>query len=126
MLFRSVGPGLLSDVSSRMFVAMPDGALFQTIVFVMATTETAFFRGIVQTSRSLLVTAVMASAWSILMFFPTMDVMGYPFIALIAGTFIVLLNILYSYVRERNGAAAAWVTQTLVSLAWLFLPRLQF
>ncbi len=119
-----VGPGLLADVSQRIFVAMPDGAVFQTIVFVMATTESAFFRGMIQESRSVLVTSGMASLWSLLLFFPTMDVLGFPFVAVIAGTFIVLLNILYSYVRQRNGTAAAWMTQTLVSLAWLFLPRL--
>ncbi len=119
-----VGPGLLADVSHRMFVAVPDGVVFQTIVFVMVTTETAFFRGLMQATRPASVVAVTASLWSILMFFPTMDVIGYPSIALIAGTFIVLLNVLYSYVRQRNGVAAAWVTQTLVSLAWLFLPRL--
>lgn len=120
-----VGPGLLSDVSHRIFVGMPDGAVFQTIVFVMVTTESAFFRGIIQKTRSVMLTAAMASAWSVLLFFPTMDIGGFPSIALIAGTFIVLLNILYSYVCQRSGPAAAWVTQTLVSLAWLFLPRLQ-
>lgn len=119
-----VGPNLLADVSNRIFVGMPDGAVFQTIVFVMVTTESAFFRGIVQRTRSATVTAVMASAWSMLLFFPTMDVIGYPSITLIAGTFIVLLNILYSYVCQRSGPASAWVTQMLVSLAWLFLPRL--
>ena len=119
-----VGPGILADVSRRIFVAVPDGTVFQTIVFIMATTETAFFRGLVQDERPAGIVAAAASLWSILLFFPTMDVIGYPSVALIAGTFIVLLNILYSYVRQRNGTAAAWVTQTLVSLAWLFLPRL--
>ncbi|MBN2470386.1 MAG: hypothetical protein JXN59_06660 [Anaerolineae bacterium] len=119
-----VGPDLLADVSHRIFVAVPDGVVFQTIVFVMVTTETAFFRGLMQAGRPASVTAIAASLWSILLFFPTMDVIGYPSLAMIAGTFIVLLNILYSYVRQRNGVAAAWVVQTLVSLAWLFLPRL--
>lgn len=119
-----VGPGLLADVSHRIFVAVPDGMVFQSIVFVMVTTETAFFRGLLQATRPAGVVAAAASLWSILLFFPTMDVIGYPSLALIAGIFIVLLNILYSYVRQRNGVAAAWVAQMLVSLAWLFLPRL--
>ncbi len=119
-----VGAGLLAETSERIFVEMPDGAVFLTIVFVMATTESAFFRGLLQDRQPLLFTALLASAWSILMFFPTMDVIGYPLVALIAGTFLVMLNVLYGYVRQRNGATAAWVCQTLVSLAWLFVPRL--
>ncbi|NPV67972.1 MAG: hypothetical protein HPY64_12575 [Anaerolineae bacterium] len=119
-----VGAGLLAEISERIFVEMPDGAVFLTIVFVMATTESAFFRGLLQSRQPLLFTVLLASAWSILMFFPTMDVIGYPLVALIAGTFLVMLNVLYGYVRQRNGATAAWVCQTLVSLAWLFVPRL--
>lgn len=119
-----VGPGLLAEVSHRMFVGVPDGVLFQTLVFVMATTETAFFRGLIQSRQTLAFTALLASGWSILLFFPTLDVIGYPLVALVAGIFLVLLNFLYSYIRQRNGVAAAWVAQTVVSLAWLFIPRL--
>lgn len=119
-----VGASLLVETSERIFVEMPDGAVFLIIVFVMATTESAFFRGLVQDRQPLLFTALLASAWSILMFFPTMDVIGYPLVALIAGTFLVMLNVLYGYVRQRNGTTTAWICQTLVSLAWLFVPRL--
>jgi len=119
-----VGADLLAETSERIFVAMPDGAVFQTIVFVMATTESGFFRGVLQGRWSLLLTALAASAWSILMFFPSMDVGGFPLVALIVGTFITMLNVLYGYVRQRNGTTAAWICQTVVSLTWLFIPRL--
>jgi hypothetical protein len=119
-----VGATPLAEASTHIFVGMPDGAVFQSIVFVMVTTETIFFRGLIQKSHSILMTAFMAAGWSIVMFFPTMDVFGYPSIALIVGTFLVMLSIFYSYVRRRNGLAAAWLCQTLISLAWLFLPRL--
>jgi hypothetical protein len=119
-----LGAGLLSEVSARIYVGMPDGAVFQSIVFVMVPVETVFFRGLLQEKQSLLVTAMLASGWGILMFFPTMDVFGYWSIALIAGTFLIMLNVFYSYIRQRNGLTAAWICQTIVSLAWLFVPRL--
>jgi hypothetical protein len=119
-----VGSELLVEASERIFVGMPDGAVFQSVVFVMATTESFFFRGVLQSRHSTAITALMSSGWSILLFFPTMNVFEYPSVALIVGTFLVMLSALYSYVRQRNGLAAAWVCQTVVSLAWLFLPRL--
>ncbi len=119
-----VGAGLLAEASERIFVNMPDGAVFLIVVFVMAPVETFFFRYSLQQQRSILVAALLASVWSILLFFPTMDVIRYPFVSLIVGTFLIMLNALYSRLRQRNGLAAAWVCQTVVSLAWLFIPRL--
>lgn len=119
-----VGTPLLVETSDRMFVGLPTGAVFQSVVFVMATTETIFFRGLLQEQRSLTITAVMASGWSVLLFFPTLDVIQFPMIALIVGTFVVMLNVLYSYVRQRNGLAAALLCQIVVSVLWLVVPRL--
>jgi len=118
-----VGTNVLYQTSERIFIGLPSGAIFQSIVFVMGTTETLFFRGMVQESHSWRMTAMLASLWSILMFFPTLDVFAFPMLALIIGTFIVMLSALYSYVRYRHGLAAAWICQVMLSLLWLLLPR---
>ncbi len=119
-----VGAQPLALASEQVFAGLPDGAVFQSLVFVMSTAESLFFRGMLQSVQSLLVTALMSSGWSVLLFFPTLDLGGYPAIALIVGTFIVMLSVLYSYVRQRNGLAAAWLCQIVVSVLWLFVPRL--
>ncbi len=118
-----VGTDVLSQTSERIFIGLPSGAVFQSIVFVMGTTETLFFRGMIQENRSWRMTALLSSAWSILMFFPTLDVFEFPMLALIIGTFIVMLSALYSYVRYRHGLASAWICQVMMSLLWLLLPR---
>ncbi len=117
-----IGASTLAQTSERIFVDLPDGAVFQSLVFVMATTETLFFRGILQLVQPWLVTALMASGWSLMLFFPA--VAGYLYPTLVIGTFIVMLSLLYSYVRRRNGLAAAWLCQIVVSVLWLFVPRL--
>jgi hypothetical protein len=117
-----VGAGILALASDKIFAGLPDGAVFQSLVFVMSTAETLFFREVLQEVQPWLVTALMSSGWSILMFFPA--VAGYLYPALVISTFIVMLSVLYSYVRQRNGLAAAWVCQIVVSVLWLFVPRL--
>ncbi len=117
-----VGAGILALASDKIFFGLPDGAVFQSVVFVMSSAETLFFRGILQWAQPWLVTAVMAASWSILMFFPA--VAGFLYPALVISTFMVMLSVLYSYVRQRNGLAAAWVCQIVVSVLWLFVPRL--
>lgn len=119
-----IGTSMLSSISERIFIGMPDGAVFQSVVFVMSLSESLFFRGVVQAEQPLLTTALMSGAWSMLLFLPTMDVGGYPMVALVAATFIAMLSVLYSYVRQRSGLAAALLCQIIVSVLWLFLPRL--
>ena len=43
---------------------------------------------------------------------------------MVVGTALVMMNVIYSYVRQRNGLAAAWVCQIVVNLVLLFLPFL--
>lgn len=117
-----VGAGILAQASDKIFFGLPDGAVFQSVVFVMSSAETLFFRGVLQRSQPWLITALMAAGWSILLFFPA--VAGFLYPALVISTFIVMLSILYSYVNQRNGLAAAWTCQIVVSVLWLFVPRL--
>jgi hypothetical protein len=52
------------------------------------------------------------------------DAPRYPAVAVIIGTALFLMNLMYSYVRQRNGLAAAWICQIVASLILLFLPLL--
>jgi hypothetical protein len=61
-----------------------------------------------------------------LIFYPHMELGGAAGVALSIALFFALLNFLYSYVRFRNGLAAAWSCQIIAgSLIW-FVPRLIF
>jgi membrane protease YdiL (CAAX protease family) len=121
-----VGPPTLSRASDRIFSGLPNGVIFQTLVFVMSVAETLFFRGMIQAAQSVGTTTLLASIWSVLLFFPAMNInlREQPVIPLTVGILIVMLNLLYSYVRQRNGLSAAWVCQVVASLCWLLIPRL--
>ena len=53
-----------------------------------------------------------------------LDVRRFPAVTLIIGTALVMMNLIYSYVRQRNGLAAAWLCQIVINLTLLFLPLL--
>lgn len=109
--------GIAGDVRS-----LSPGAVAAFLIFVMPLGETLFFRGILQARQPFWVTGVLASVWSILLFFPMLDVGNYPVIAVIIGTALVLMNLIYSYVKQRNGLAAAWVCQITVNIVLLLVP----
>jgi hypothetical protein len=50
-----------------------------------------------------------------------LDVGTYPVIGVIIGISLVMMNLIYAYVRQRNGLAAAWVCQIVVNVVLLFL-----
>ncbi|NJO83201.1 MAG: hypothetical protein HC828_10535 [Blastochloris sp.] len=52
------------------------------------------------------------------------DLGRYPLVAVIIATSLLMMNLLYSYVRARAGMAAAWVCQITVNLVLLFIPYL--
>lgn len=103
---------------------LPPGAVLAFLVFAMPTAETLFFRGLMQYSRPFWLVGVLSSVWSVLLFFPMLEVGRYPVIAVIIGTALAMMNFLYSYVRRRNGLAAAWLCQITVNLVLLFIPYL--
>ncbi|PJF25917.1 MAG: hypothetical protein CUN53_10330, partial [Phototrophicales bacterium] len=102
--------------------ALPPGSVLALIVFVMPLAETLFFRGLMQKDRPFWLIGALASVWSILLFFPLIEVGRFPAVAIIIGTALVLMNMIYSYVRDRNGLAAAWLCQIVVNLLVMFVP----
>jgi hypothetical protein len=63
----------------------------------------------------------LSSLWSLFVFIPMLDVGTYPVIGVIIGISLVMMNLIYAYVRQRNGLAAAWVCQIVVNVVLLFL-----
>ncbi len=125
-----VGSGTLTTTVRLMFQTgiggevrnLSPGAVAAFLIFAMPTAETLFFRGLLQARQPFWVTGALASLWSILLFFPMLDVGRYPVIAVIIGTALVLMNMIYSYVKRRNGLAAAWVCQIVVNIVLLLVP----
>jgi len=122
----------LQTVSQRMFDAegVPSNVMhswvFMALAFVVPLCESLFFRGGMQDVRSIFLTTLLATLWSAVLFFPHMELGGRGAIAGILLLVFALLNFMYSYVRFRNGLAAAWLCQVVsYTLLW-FVPRLIF
>jgi hypothetical protein len=107
-----------------LFGQMSLGGLLAYLVFVIPAAETLFFRGVLQENRPFLLVGLLSSVWSALVFFPVFwqDIGTYPAVAVVIGTAFIMMNIMYSYVRQRNGLAAAWLCQIVVNLVLLFIP----
>ncbi|MFQ3568524.1 MAG: hypothetical protein SNJ59_16170 [Aggregatilineales bacterium] len=114
LLFRSSIDGVMRG--------LPAGAVFGLLVFTMPLAETLFFRGLVQYQRAFWIVGLIASAWSLLLFFPMLEVTRFPAVGLIIGGALVMMNMTYSYVRQRNGLAAAWLCQVTINVVLLFIP----
>lgn len=107
-----------------LFGMMNTGTVLAYLVFVIPLAETLFFRGILQENRPFWMIGLMGAVWSMVLFFPLLDLRAYPVVALVIGVVLVMMNLIYSYVRQRNGLAAAWVCQIVVNLALVFVPFL--
>ena len=118
----AVGGSALTTTVSLLFGMLSAGALLAYLVFVMPLAETLFFRGILQDQRPFWAVGLMSSLWGALLFFPVLDFQRYPAVVAIIGVALVMMNLTYSYVRQRNGLAAAWVCQIVVNLVLLFVP----
>ncbi len=122
----------LQTVSVRMFdepgnsQIVLDTWVLMAVAFVLPLCESLFFRGGMQDVRSILLTAGLATVWSAILFFPHMELGGREAIALILLIVFALLNFMYSYVRFRNGLAAAWLAQVISYTMLWFVPRLIF
>ena len=117
-----VGGETLRETDHRLFVNMRPGEVLAFLVFVMPLAETLFFRGLLQESRPFALVGILASVWSAFVFFPLLDVGRYPAVGVVIGTALVLMNLMYGYVRRRNGLAAAWLCQIVANVVLLFLP----
>ncbi|MBL8164841.1 MAG: hypothetical protein JNJ61_22840 [Anaerolineae bacterium] len=122
--FLLLGGETLRVTSQRLFINMSKGEVLAFLIFVIPLSETLFFRGVLQETRPFWVVGTLSSLWSVLVFFPLLDVRAYPAVALIIFTALVMMNVIYSYVRQRNGLAAAWLCQIVVNMVLLFLPLL--
>lgn len=118
------GGSTLGVISLRLFGDMRAGPVLALLVFAMPLAETLFFRGVLQQRYAFWLTGLMASLWSLLLYLPLLEIMRFPAIALIVALALLMMNLLYSYVRQRNGLAAAWFCQIGVNLVLLFLPYL--
>jgi hypothetical protein len=122
--FLIVGGSTLRQTTQTLFRGMTTGEVLAYLVFVMPLGETLFFRGVLQESRAFWVVGIMSSVWSGLVFFPMLDVQRFPAVVITIGAALLVMNMIYSYIRQRNGLAAAWLCQIVVNLALLFAPLL--
>ncbi|MCB9437405.1 MAG: CPBP family intramembrane metalloprotease [Anaerolineales bacterium] len=120
------------SIITRMFVVdnVPTEVMqtwvFMAVVFVQPATDSLFFRGAMQQFRNLFLTAILATVWTVLFYFPHMELSDAPGVATMIGILFGLQNFMYSYVRYRNGLAAAWVCQTIAGGMLWFVPLLLF
>ncbi len=109
-----------------MFPDFGAGTVLAYLVFVMPLAESLFFRGSMQKRLDFWIVGGLAGLWNIILFFPVMwDVLlEFVFVAVFLAIALFSLNMMYSYVRERNGLAAAWICQIIASLILFFVPYL--
>ncbi len=120
----AVGIFQLKDISLKIFGKTSEALVFQTLVFTMPLAETLFFRGAMQAARSPIFTSIAAGIWTMVLFFPQLDLAKYPLVAAVIGLCFLFANFLYSYLRHRFGLFAAWTCQIAVNLLLLFAARL--
>lgn len=117
------GGATLTTTAQILFGTLPSGALLAYLLFVMPLGETLFFRGLLQANRSFWWVSGMATVWSGLLFFPLIrNLSEFWAVAVFIGVTLAIVNTVYSWVRERNGLAAAWVCQVVVNLTLIYLP----
>lgn len=124
--FLLFGSDVLSKAAHLIFPEMHAGTLLAYLIFVAPLAETLFFRGLLQRMLDFWIVGLLAGVWNVILFFPVMwaDVLKAPAVAVVIAISLVSMNLLYSYVRERNGLAAAWLCQIVGLLMTVFIPFL--
>ncbi|MEL6306922.1 MAG: CPBP family glutamic-type intramembrane protease [Chloroflexota bacterium] len=119
--------GQFGQASRLMFPSFGIGTLLAYLVFVMPLAETLFFRGSIQRRLDFWIVGGLGGLWSVILFFPVMwgELVTRPAVAVFLAIALFVLNMMYSYVRLRNGLAAAWLCQITASLILFFVPFLQ-
>lgn len=117
---------ILGPAVRQLFPGMSAGSLLAFLVFVMPIAETLFFRGLLQGQLAFWIVGLLATLWNILLFFPVMwqSVTQFPAVSAVILLLLLMMNLLYVYVRERNGLASSWVCQIVSNLVILYLPFL--
>lgn len=117
---------ILVPSSQQMFPGMSAGTLLAYLIFVMPVSETLFFRGLLQNQLVFWVVGLLAALWNVMLFFPVMwqSVLRFPAVAVVIAIVLLMMNMIYAYVRERNGLAASWICQIIANLIILYIPFL--
>ena len=117
---------ILVPAAQQIFPQMSAGSLLAYLVFVMPIAETLFFRGLLQNQLVFWVIGLVAGLWNMMLFFPVMwtSVLQFPAVALVIAIILLTMNMIYVYVRQRNGLAAAWICQIIANLIILYIPSL--
>ena len=115
------GGETLTQLAEAMFPNMTGGIVLAYLIFVIPLAETLFFRGILQRTRPFWEVGAYSTGWAMLQIFPLININALP---LIAGFMMIMANMLYGYVHDRNGLAAAWVCQITIHLLLFFVPIL--
>ena len=117
---------ILGPAADQLFPNMSPGGLLAFLVFVMPIAETLFFRGLLQGQLAFWIVGLLATLWNLVLFFPVMwqSVTEYPAVTTVIAILLLMMNLLFVYVRKRNGLAAAWVCQIVANLIILYLPSL--
>lgn len=107
-----------------MFPEFGAGTVLAYLIFVMPLAETLFFRGSMQRQLDFWIVGGLAGLWTVILFFPVMwsELLASPFVAVFFIIALFSLNMMYSYVRERNGLASAWICQITASLILFLIP----
>ena len=117
---------ILEPVTVQIFPGMTAGSLLAFLVFVMPISETLFFRGLLQNQLPFWIVGLLATLWHAILFFPVMwpTVTQLPAVTAVIVTILLMMNMVFVYVRERNGLAAAWICQVVANLVILYVPFL--
>ena len=117
---------ILEPATAQLFPGMTAGSLLAFLVFVMPISETLFFRGLLQNQLPFWIVGILATLWNLVLFFPVMwgSVTQFPAVTAVLVIILLLMNLTYVYVRERNGIAAAWLCQIVANLIILYIPYL--
>ncbi len=118
---------ILAPTADRLFPGMSPGSLLAFLVFVMPIAETLFFRGLLQGQLAFWLVGLLATLWNLVLFFPVMwqSVTDFPAVTLVIVILLLMMNLLYVYVRQRTGLASSWICQIVANLIILYIPFLQ-
>ncbi len=117
---------ILEPTTNRMFPEMTAGSLLAFLVFVMPISETLFFRGLLRRQLPIWIVGFLATLWNIVLFFPVMwqSVTQFPAVTAVLVIILLLMNMTFVFVRERNGLASSWLCQIVANLIILYIPFL--
>ena len=117
------GSGLRGTVA-RLFPELPSGVVLAYALFIITPAETLFFRARAQRHLPWLVVAALATAWCLLLYLPLLEPLRFPYPTTLIAVAIGTMNVLFSYLCQRSGLAAAFITQLAAYTILLFFPAL--